>query len=169
MDDQQKFLLTTLLEHVSYFGRADSICEATLQPDNSAEPKDFSWCKPCLSGENKPQRRIDPKCRDVFCPEPSGFQLTDLWQRRTSETTAENAPVHLVNQMLATDMQVDGGCLVSYEMPKGWPQEWVVKTPPNRKEARQASTLGRPKSCSLPALLSAMPCAYCLEVHRHAG
>ncbi len=134
LDDPQKFLLTTLLEHVSYFGRADSICEATLQPDNWPEPKDFSWCKPCLSGENKPQRRIDPKCRDVFCPEPSSFQLTDLWQRRTSGTTAENAPVHLVNQMLATDMLVDGGCLVSYEMPKGWPQDWVVKTPRTEKK-----------------------------------
>ena len=129
LDEQQKNLLTTLLEHVSYFGRADSICEATLQPEGWTEPRDFGWCKPCLSDENKPQRRINPKCRDAFCSEPASFQLTDLWQRRTSDNKAENSPIHLVNQMLATDMQVDGGCLVSYEMPKGWPQEWVVKTP----------------------------------------
>jgi hypothetical protein len=141
LTSEQRMLLKQLLEHVSYFGRADSICEAELLDEGASIPSAVGWCEPCLGNDRKPQRRIDPQCRDVFSANPSDFSITDLWARRTPDLRADdpNVPLHLVSQMLATDMQVDGGCAVSYKMPANWPQQWVVRTPRTEKLANKRS------------------------------
>jgi len=131
LDDAQTTLLKTLLENVAYFGRADSICEAEII---CSEPSDIGWCKPCLSESGAPQKRISQACRDVFCPNPADFRATDLWILRANAERVENpsdqptVPKHLINQLLAADMRVDGGMLVSYQMPEGWPRKWLVTT-----------------------------------------
>ncbi len=123
LDDAQTALLKTLLENVAYFGRADSICEAEIV---TAEPPAIGWCNPCGG------RRIAQTCRDVFCPNPADFQATDLWILRANAEGDEDqrsqptVPKHLVNQLLAADMRVDGGILISYQMPDGWPRKWLV-------------------------------------------
>ena len=131
LDEAQTALLRTLLENVAYFGRADSICEAEVI---TTEPPDIAWCKPCLSESGIPQKRISQTCRDVFCPNPADFRATDLWILRANADRGEDqsnqptVPKHLINQLLAADMRVDGGILVSYQMPDGWPRKWLVTT-----------------------------------------
>lgn len=131
LDAASTTLLKTLLENVAYFGRADSICEAEVI---TTEPSGIDWCKPCLGEKGTPQKRISQTCRDVFCPNPTDFQATDLWFLRANTDSADSqrsqptVPKHLVNQLLAADMRVDGGILVSYQMPDDWPRKWLVTT-----------------------------------------
>lgn len=135
----QQEILTELLEHVSYFGRADSICEASLLNNSNELPDEIDWCKPCLDAAGKPQKRIAQQCRVVFCANPSDFKITDLWLRRNVQCNGIDTPQHLVNQMLSSDMQVDGGIIVSYQMPDGWPQKWVVHTAQTKKRSNAAT------------------------------
>lgn len=148
LDDAPTALLQMLLENVAYFGRADSICEAAIV---TAEPPDIDWCKPCLDEVGIPQKRIAQTCRGVFCPNPADFRTTDLWLLRANAERDEvhgnqpqisltnpdgdeaqrsqaTVPKHLINQLLSADMRVDGGILVSYKMPDGWPRKWLVTT-----------------------------------------
>ncbi|MBP7951544.1 MAG: type I-U CRISPR-associated protein Cas5/Cas6 [Verrucomicrobiales bacterium] len=146
LDDAQTALLRTLLDNVTYFGRADSICEAEIV---TAAPPAIDWCKPCLASDGSPQRRIAQTCRDVFCPNPADFRATDLWLLRANAEGGRTphdqltVPKHLVNQLLAADMRVDGGILVSYRMPDGWPRKWLVtaaQTTRARSSAKDIST-----------------------------
>lgn len=135
LSPQQQIILEELLEHVSYFGRADSICEASLLSISDETPYEIGWCKPCLDDTGKPQKRIAQQCRDVFCPNPTDFKITDLWLRRKVQCGDNDTPEHLVNQMLSSDMRVDGGIIVSYQMPDGWPQKWEVRTAQTKKSS----------------------------------
>jgi CRISPR-associated protein Csb2 len=42
---------------------------------------------------------------------------------------SKNAPPHLVDTLLASDMKADGVGWFSYQMPEGWPHKWVVRIP----------------------------------------
>lgn len=122
----QQNLLTELLKEMSYFGRAESICEAVLVSAAEIEAIDgIGWCRP-TSG-----RRISARCRDVFCPNPDDFRVTDLWARRADHPSVDSgdSPRHLVDILLSTDMKVDGAKWISYEMPEDWPTGRVVRTP----------------------------------------
>lgn len=126
LDKQQCSLLNDILPHVSYFGRAESLCK--LEPADGEDLPGDGWCRPCLDNGN-PIRRIAENCRDVFCPEPQDFQAADLWSRRAGrdEFDPNNAPPHLVEDLLAHQPLPDGGRWVSYDMPVGWPGRWVVR------------------------------------------
>jgi CRISPR-associated protein Csb2 len=128
LDAAQIALLETLLVNVSYFGRADSICEAAIVVESEISNEETGWCEPCLDANGRPRRRIAQNCRDVFCPNPSDFKASDLWLLRANCGEEANTPAHLVNQMLGADMKVDGGIPVSYVMPAGWPQKWEIRT-----------------------------------------
>ena len=118
----QETLLRELLRHMSYFGRADSVCEADLIEDVDAI-NGVGWCLPMDS------RRISERCRDVFCPNPHDFRAPDLWVRRAEVTQIEGfAPKHFVDTLLSTDMRPEGATWVSYEMPADWPEKRVVRT-----------------------------------------
>lgn len=135
LDKQQRSLLGDILAHVSYFGRAESLCN--LEPADVDDLPGDGWCRPCLDNGN-PIRRIAENCRDVFCPDPQDFRAADLWSRRASrnELDPNNAPPHLVEDLLAHQPLPDGGRWVSYEMPVGWPGRWVVRV---AKSARRIS------------------------------
>ncbi|HET8759883.1 MAG TPA: type I-U CRISPR-associated protein Csb2, partial [Nitrospiria bacterium] len=135
VEEKQRSLLWDILQHVSYFGRAESLCNLELV-DGKVFPDD-GWCRPCLNNGN-PIRRIAENCRDVFCPDPQGFQANDLWSRRAGRDALDrnNAPPHLVEDLLAHQPLPDGGRWVSYEMPVGWPGRWVVRV---AKSARRKS------------------------------
>lgn len=121
-------LLRDTLPHVSYLGRAESLCRLE-QVGGDDLPRD-GWCQPCLQ-DGKPVRRIAENCRDVFCPDPLDFRAADLWSRRTGRDALDpnNAPPHLVEDLLAHQPLPDGARWVSYEMPEGWPGRWVVRVP----------------------------------------
>ena len=121
---KQRNLLAALLTNITYFGRADSICFAELC-DQLPDEFDIGWCI------SKDGRKISSTCRDVFCPNPEDFRVTDLWERRADNRPLENtdAPPHLVDRLLATDMKADGARWISYQMPEGWPHRWIVRTP----------------------------------------
>lgn len=129
--ESQKALLTELLAGISYFGRSESLCHAALAPDD-ADVSNIGWCRPVTTAGS---RKISSQCRDVFCPKPNGgFQITDLWARRNGKHgkpkfDAPDAPQHLVDVLLSTDMKADGAAWFSYAMPEGWPERWVVRTP----------------------------------------
>jgi CRISPR-associated protein Csb2 len=108
---------------MSYFGRAESVCEAALIPDAEAI-SGVGWCHPTNG------RRISERCRDVFCPNPHDFQATDVWVRRAgiAGIDLECAPKHFVDTLLSSDMKPDGATWVSYEMPSDWPEKRVVRT-----------------------------------------
>ena len=135
LDAQQRALLAEILPHVSYFGRAESLCN--LEPADVDDLPGDGWCRPCLDNGN-PIRRIAENCRDVFCPDPGDFQAADLWSRRASrnELDPNNAPPHLVEDLLAHQPLPNGGRWVSYEMPMDWPGRWVVRV---AKSARRKS------------------------------
>jgi len=117
-------LLRELLAALSYFGRAESICKADLVTAKEMEAiAGIGWCRPA-SG-----RKISARCRDVFCPNPSDFRVSDLWARRSSPSVGSNAPPHLIDALLSSDMKTDGAKWVSYEMPEDWPAGRVVRTP----------------------------------------
>lgn len=136
---EQRHLLEKLLAEVTYFGRAESLCYAELA---ETEPSSVgtSWCLPTDG------RKISATCRDVFCPNPADFRFTDLWSRRKDEFSADcpDAPPHLVDQLLSTDMKADGAVWRSYQMPEGWPHKWIVRTP-----RRQRAKPETPKNLSL--------------------
>ena len=89
----QQTLLRELLRNMSYFGRAESVCEAGLMEDAEAI-NGVGWCLPMNS------RRISERCRDVFCPNPHDFRATDLWVRRAEKITQNEgfAPKHFVTR-----------------------------------------------------------------------
>lgn len=134
LDEKQHSLLRDIIPHVSYFGRAESLCN--LEVADGDLPAD-GWCRPCLNN-GTPIRRIAEDSRDVFCPDPQGFQAADLWSRRAGrdELDRNNAPSHLVEDLLAHQPLPDGGRWVSYQMPVGWPGRWVVRV---TKSARRKS------------------------------
>jgi CRISPR-associated protein Csb2 len=127
----QESLLKALLAELSYFGRAESLCHAELCESKPTEA-DIGWCKPTDG------RKISSTCRDVFCPKPGmaeggkwHFEFTDLWSRRADGFAPDcaEAPPHLVDRLLSTDVKTDGAEWRSYQMPEDWPQKWVVRTP----------------------------------------
>ena len=133
--------LETLLAELSYFGRAESLCQAELC---DTEPgRDTDWCRPTGG------RKISATCRDVFCPIPGAenFRFTDLWSRRADEfaTDCPDAPPHLVDKLLASDMKADGAAWFSYQMPAGWPEKWVVRTPRTAKPMNKPAPSAGPK------------------------
>jgi CRISPR-associated protein Csb2 len=117
-------LMELLLAELAYFGRAESLCHAELCETEPSET-DTGWCKPTDG------RKISATCRDVFCAIPTDFRFTDLWSRRADNLTPDspNAPAHLVDRLLSSDMKADGAAWRSYQMPEGWPHKWVVRTP----------------------------------------
>ena len=136
----QQILLRELLASVSYFGRAESICQAesaSAEDEINAIPN-IGWCR-ATDG-----RKISPRCRDVFCPTPDDFRVTDLWARRggNPRVDAPDAPKHLVDALLSTDMKPDGAQWRSYEMPNDWPEERVVRTPRTAHRPRKPVTEG---------------------------
>lgn len=119
-------LLDDLLGDISYFGRAESICEISASSD--AETLDPSSRAVVVINDRKAGRRIATDCRDVFCPNPDQFQATDLWQRRSNVTDPSVAPKHLVQDLLDTPQPLpDGAVWYSYKMPAGWPERWVIR------------------------------------------
>ena len=140
-------LLESLLAELSYFGRAESLCHAELGSD---EPllSDVGWCLPSFSSDGvNAARKISASCRDVFCPNPETFQITDLWSRRADieNNDPNNAPQHLVDALLSADMKAEGAAWVSYQMPAGWPEKWVVRTPRTSKPANKPAPSEGPK------------------------
>ncbi len=129
----QEAILATLVADLSYFGRAESVCQATLVSGPEIErEKDVVWCVPTGG------RRISELYRDVFCPSPEDFRIADLWTRRPRNgqppVDPTNAPQHLVDTLLATDMKPDGARWTSYRMPDDWPRNRVVRTPRSARE-----------------------------------
>jgi CRISPR-associated protein Csb2 len=132
-------LLAEMLAEMSYFGRAESICKAELITAAEIEAiGGVGWCR-STSG-----RKISARCRDVFCPNPEDFRVTDLWARRSDNPSVESeeAPAHLVNALLSADMKVDGAKWVSYEMPEDWPAGRVVRTPRIVRKQRAPANCG---------------------------
>jgi len=132
-------LLAEMLAEMSYFGRAESICQAESITSGEIEAIDgIGWCRP-TSG-----RRISARCRDVFCPSSEDFRVTDLWARRADNLSvdSDDAPRHLVNALLSSDMKVDGARWISYEMPENWPADRVVRTPRIVKKQREPVNSG---------------------------
>ncbi len=137
---EQRQLLQQLLREIAYFGRSEALCEATLC-ESLPDEREIGWCT------DTGGRKISATCRDVFCPNPADFRLSDLWSRRpkagTPEPDSSNAPQHLVDQLLSSNMQVDGAVWRSYQMPSGWPHRWIVRTPRTvRPATKPAPTLG---------------------------
>ncbi|MBX7120715.1 MAG: type I-U CRISPR-associated protein Cas5/Cas6 [Opitutaceae bacterium] len=130
LSPSQESLLKSLLAEITYFGRAESICNAELC-DTEQPTTEICWCVPTNG------RKISSTCRDVFCPKPDDFEFADLWSKRgdPSRSDMKNAPPHLGDRLLSTNMQADGGAWRSYQMPDGWPHKFIVRTPrsPNVK------------------------------------
>jgi CRISPR-associated protein Csb2 len=119
-------VINDLAARISYFGRADSVCELTVE-----ESGDDSACLASVALQNgNPSRRIDVTCRDVFCPNPSDFRARDLWQRREDAPADGVVPKHFVQELIDAPQPVpDGAAWYSYQMPDGWPERWVVRHP----------------------------------------
>src|SRR5271157_518807 len=132
LDDSLRPLLAEIVPHVTYFGRAESLCKLCLLGEEVPETANLGWCKPCVdTSSNAPLRRIAENCRDVFCADPGDFQVADLWSRRSgrAELNPNLAPPHLVDDLLSHQPLPDGARWVSYQMPEGWPGKWVVRVP----------------------------------------
>lgn len=142
LDEERRSLLDSILRHISYLGRAESICTVERIDDGTLPGN--GWCRPCLKG-GEPIRRIAENCRDLFCPEPNDFQADDLWSRRAGRTerNLDDAPTHLVEDLLAHQPLPDGARWVSYEMPEGWPGRWVVRVPKTRRRRTNPSPAPR--------------------------
>lgn len=127
-------LLDDLAGRISYFGRAESVCE--IQVEN-AVIDEASVASVSLQ-QGKPCRQIAPNCRDVFCPNPTDFQASDLWKRRNDNAADGTARKHLVQELIdAPQPMPDGAAWYSYQMPDGWPDRWVVRHPrPPRRRPR---------------------------------
>ncbi len=126
LSEEQCSLLDVILANVSYLGRAESICKVEQINENDLPRQ--GWCFPCLK-DGEPIRRIAEDCRDLFCPNPNDFQSDDLWSRREGRArqNPNDAPPHLVEDLLAHQPLPDGARSVSYQMPEGWPGRWVVR------------------------------------------
>ncbi|HEY5915254.1 MAG TPA: type I-U CRISPR-associated protein Csb2 [Verrucomicrobiae bacterium] len=135
--DHLCMILQGILSNVSYFGRAESVCELNVLCD--APVRDAKEIASVVRDEQGcPCRRIAEDCRDVFCPTPDDFRAEDLWQRRNAQPTANVALPHLVQDLLdASQPLPDGARWFSYRMPEGWPKRWVVRHPaPSRPKPR---------------------------------
>jgi len=140
-------MLETLLVELSYFGRTESLCNAEVCSDEPSAG-DVGWCRPSFSSDGvNAGRKISASCRDVFCPNPRDFQFTDLWSCREANLApnAPNAPAHFVDALLSNDMKADGALSVSYQMPAGWPEKWVVRTPRTAKPTNKPAPSVGPK------------------------
>jgi CRISPR-associated protein Csb2 len=140
-------MLEILLAELTYLGRAESLCHAEICSDELFSG-DVGWCRPLFfSNGVSAARRISASCRDVFCPNPRDFRFTDLWSRREANLTpdAPNAPAHLVDALLSSDMKADGALPVSYQMPAGWPEKWVVRIPRTAKPMNKPAPYEGPK------------------------
>ena len=140
-------MLETLLAELSYFGRAESLCHAEVCSDE-LRSGDVGWCCPSFSSDGvNAVRKISSSGRDVFCPDPRDFQCTDLWSRREANLApdAPNAPAHFVDALLSNDMKADGALSVSYQMPAGWPEKWVVRIPCTAKPTNKPAPSVGPK------------------------
>jgi CRISPR-associated protein Csb2 len=120
---EHRRLFDSLLSELTYFGRAESLCQAELvetEPGNET-----GWCHPTDG------RKISSACRDVFCPNPADFRFTDLWSRRAANLAPDSpdAPPHFVDTLLSSDMKTDGAEWRSYRMPADWPHQRLVRTP----------------------------------------
>lgn len=60
-------------------------------------------------------------------------------------TWTPDAPPHLVDALLSSDMKADGAISVSYQMPAGWPEKWVVRTPRTAKPMNKPAPSEGPK------------------------
>jgi len=127
-------LLKGLAERISYLGRAESVCELRVE---DAINHDAGVAGVALQ-DGKPCRKIDSICRDVFCPDPSNFQASDLWRRRDDNAADRAARKHLVQDLIDTPQPMpDGAAWYSYQMPDGWPDRWIVRQPrPSRGGAK---------------------------------
>ena len=132
--------LEALLAELTYFGRAESLCHAKLC-DTELVSNDTGWCR--TTGG----RKISATCRDVFCPNPADFRFADLWSRRAANLAPDSpdAPPHLVDTLLSSDMKADGAGWFSYQMPDGWPQKWVVRTPRAARSTNKPAPSAGPK------------------------
>jgi len=132
--------LEALLMELTYFGRAESLCLAEVC-ETETTSNDTGWCRPTGG------RKISATCRDVFCPNPADFRFTDLWSRRAANLAPDSpdAPPHLVDTLLSSDMKADGAAWFSYQMPEGWPQKWVVRTPRTAKPVSKPGPSEGPK------------------------
>jgi CRISPR-associated protein Csb2 len=131
-------VLNSVMNRVSYFGRAESICELRVE----YEQCDNADLAHVAMQDQKPCRRIGADFREAFCPDPETFQPTDLWQRRNACAEATVAPVHLVQDLLDTPQPVpDGAAWYSYQMPSGWPQRWITRQPQQVKRPRDRSRI----------------------------
>jgi CRISPR-associated protein Csb2 len=132
--------LETLLAELTYLGRAESLCHAEICETEPAS-NDTGWCR-ATGG-----RKISATCRDVFCPNPADFRFTDLWSRRAANLAPDSpdAPPHLVDTLLSSEMKPDGTAWFSYQMPDGWPQNWVVRTPRTARPANKPAPSAGPK------------------------
>lgn len=131
--------LESLLAELTYFGRAESLCHAEVC---DTEPgKETGWCRPTDG------RKISATCREVFCPKPEDFHFTDLWMRRKDVPNhdANNAPPHLVDTLLSSTMKADGAEWRSYEMPKDWPNQRLVRIPRIAKPVNKRAPGDGPK------------------------
>lgn len=137
---KQRGTLETLVAELTYFGRAESLCHAEIC-DTEPTSNDIGWCRPAGG------RKISAFCRDVFCPIPEEFQFTDLWLRRADleQHNPTNAPQHFVDALLSSNMKADGADWFSYQMPAGWPEKWVVRTPRTTRPTNKPAPSAGPK------------------------
>ena len=133
-------LLADLLAELAFFGRAESLCHAGIC-DSVPREGDTGWCVP-MSG-----RRIGSAYRDVFCPSPADFQFTDLWMRRKALPSHDpnNAPPHLVDALLGSEMRPDGAAWISYRMAGDWPHKRLVRIARTARPVHQPAPGEGPK------------------------
>lgn len=124
LGDDETRLLSEIVPHVTYFGRAESLCRLELIGDVPID----GWCRPYLK-DGQPARRIAEDSRDVFCPDPRDFEAADLWSRRDGRDrrNLNDAPPHLVEELISKQPLPDGARWITYQMPQGWPGRWVVR------------------------------------------
>lgn len=126
--------LDDVVGRVTYFGRAESICEVEViesggEVGHIAQP---------VVHAGKPGKRIGPIYRDVFCPNPNDFHASDLWKRRSDDSSAGVAQKHLAQTLIDAPQPLpDGAAWYSYQMPEGWPHRWIIRhaQPIKRKES----------------------------------